>query len=104
MLGVPQTTQQQDPGQDVCWQVADLPKVPVELCAPLHCMLAEAAAFTSTGSIISLHLVLALMQVLQDIYFEVGPMQHQNSLALIWHVSVLVLAPCPWPSSYCLAP
>ena len=47
------------------------PKVPVELCAPLHCMLAEAVAI-APGSALYLRSVLAFMQALQDVYFKVG--------------------------------
>jgi hypothetical protein len=47
------------------------PKVPVELCAPLHCMLAEAVAL-APGSALYLRSVLVFMQALQDVYFKVG--------------------------------
>jgi hypothetical protein len=53
-----------------------LPKVPVELCAPLHCMLAEAAAL-APGSVYSLRAVLVLMQALQDVYFKVSQFHSQ---------------------------
>jgi hypothetical protein len=60
----------QPPGAQA--RVEALPKVPVELCVPLHCMLAEAVAL-APGSAAVLHMVLMLMQALQDVYFEVGP-------------------------------
>jgi hypothetical protein len=48
-----------------------LPNMPVELCAPLHCMLAEAVAL-APDRIVLLHGVLGTMQVLHDVYFKVS--------------------------------
>jgi hypothetical protein len=44
------------------YRVQGLPKIPVELCAPLHCMLAEAVAL-APDRIVLLHGVLGTMQV-----------------------------------------
>jgi hypothetical protein len=53
------------------YKVQGLPKVPVELCAPLHCLLAEAAAL-ATDRILLLHGVLLDMQIMQDVCFGVS--------------------------------
>jgi hypothetical protein len=53
------------------YQVQGPPKIAVELCAPLHCMLAEAAAL-APERISLLHGILVNMQMMQDVYFEVN--------------------------------
>jgi hypothetical protein len=53
-------------------RVKALPEVAVQLCALLHCMLAEAVAL-APGSAAVLHQVLMLMSALEDVYFEVRP-------------------------------
>jgi hypothetical protein len=60
----------QNDGRGV-YQVQGLPKLSVELCAPLHCMLAEAAAL-APDRIALLHGLLITMQMLQDVYFGVS--------------------------------
>ena len=47
------------------------PQVPPELCAPLHCMLAEAAAL-APASLDTLGVLLVFMQTLHGIYFRVS--------------------------------
>jgi hypothetical protein len=47
------------------------PQVPPELCAPLHCMLAEAAAL-APASLNTLGVLLVFMQTLHGIYFRVS--------------------------------
>jgi hypothetical protein len=53
-----------------------LPKVPVELCAPLHCMLAEAVAL-DPGMVYLMRAVLVLMQAVQEMYFQVSQCNSQ---------------------------
>jgi hypothetical protein len=50
-------------------------QVPVELCAPLHCMLAEAVAL-APGSMVIPHMSLAFMRTLQDTYMKVMTITH----------------------------
>jgi hypothetical protein len=52
-------------------RVQGLRNIPVELCAPLHCMLAEAVALDPRSMFIP-HMVLVFMEALQDIYFRVS--------------------------------
>jgi hypothetical protein len=53
----------------VSMQLAHMP--PLELCAPLHCMLAEAAALDPEGPLRILHMSLVFMMALQEGYFKV---------------------------------
>jgi hypothetical protein len=53
----------------VSMQLAHMP--PLELCAPLHCMLAEAAVLDPEGPLGILHMSLVFMQALQEGYFKV---------------------------------
>ena len=50
------------------------PQILVELCAPLHCMLAEAVA-VAPGSMVIPHMSLVFMRTLQEIYVEVSAFQ-----------------------------
>lgn len=51
-------------------RVTDLPTVPVKLCAPLHCLVAEAAALVP-DALPAIHTSLSFMMSLQDVYFQV---------------------------------
>ena len=51
--------------------ISGLPKVPFELCAPLHCMLAEAAALAPDGPLACLHVMMVYIQALSEVYFKV---------------------------------
>ena len=78
------------------YQVQGLPKLSVELCAPLHCMLAEAAVL-APNRIALLQYLLMTMQMLQDVYFGVSIIVG----VLSFNSAVVLCMPCVL-SRYCL--
>lgn len=70
-MGVQEHVQGKVPGEAVYLEIGGVLRLQVELCAPVHCMLAEAVAL-APGSTIILQTTMVLMQTLQDAYFAVG--------------------------------
>jgi hypothetical protein len=76
-----------DPGQQQpagIRRVTRLPNVPVELCAPLHCLLAEAVALAPGVSLPFLNIMLMLVKALQEVYLKVNGSWVLSGFICIW--------------------
>jgi hypothetical protein len=71
LLGMQANFQRQGYEGPVFIELNGLPTVPLELCAPLTCMMAEVLAL-APGATTLMQTVLELLLALQDEYYEVG--------------------------------